>query len=331
MSVQTPQSMTLRPPLSEVLEEDPLAQWRAYYSLLVSAVPGLGGSADCAFQFVSPERTADWWADPALAVEVIDTKPATGGAFYAAGSSAISDNYAQFLNALQTDDPNVKKAIDAYDQAAEADALTMSMNGNLAEDFKSWKNGQGNPLTISIVKDTRLDNTWNLVAAGDIEVAGFILSGKGEALDSTFVNDQYKLTISYQAMKAYSMNRSSKWWKGGIITAYQKQNQDLYRAPYTPDTFFERSKGLLNMIPTSTVVGFRSIIELTISFENYTQYRLDLEGSGQISIGPFKLGANARYTKTESNAVTRATTMTYQSTNINPILVGIFSEIHTLD
>src|SRR5581483_946234 len=160
MSLQMSQRTTFHPSLGDLLEEDPLAQWKAYYSLLVSAVPGLGGNAECAFQFVSPERTADWWDDPALAVDVIDTKPATGGAFYAAGSSAISDNYSQFLNALQTEDPNVKKAIDAYDKAADANALTMSMSGNLAEDYKNWKNGQGNPLNVSMLKGTRTDNTW---------------------------------------------------------------------------------------------------------------------------------------------------------------------------
>lgn len=327
MSRQTAIRPSTRPALGELLEDDPLAQWKAYYSLLVSAVPGLGGNGECAFQFMSPERTADWWEDNNMAVDLIDTKPATGGAFYAAGSTAISDNYAQFLNALETDDPNVAKAIAAYDNAT---TLNMNMNGNLAEDYINWKNGQGNPLYISILNGTKVDNTWNLVAEGDIEVAGFIISGKGEALDKTFVNDQYKLTISYQAMKAYSMTRDRSWWKGGIITAYQKQNSDLFRLPYTPETFFASSKGLLNMIPTTAVVGFRSTIELTISSENYTEFRMDLEGSGQVSVGPFKLGANARYSKTESNSVNRSTTITYQSTNVNPVLVGVFSEIHGL-
>lgn len=331
MKGQTTQQMTLHPTLGDLLADDPLAQWKAYYSLLVSAVPGLAGNAECAFQFVSPERTADWWEDPALAVDLIDTKPATGGAFYAAGSTAISDNYAQFLGALNAEnDDNVKMAIEAYKQAVENDAFPMSMGGNLAEDFKNWKNGQGNPLYISIVKDTKTDNTWNLVAAGDIEVAGFIISGKGEALDTAFVNNKYKLTINYQAMKAYPMSRARSWWKGGVITAYQKQNQDLFKDPYTPNTFFQASKGLLNMIPTSAVVGFRSTIELTISLQNYVEHREDLEGHGQVSIGPFKLGANVRYSKTETNTTDESTTITYQSTNVNPILMGVFSEIHGL-
>jgi hypothetical protein len=82
------------PLLSEMLAEDPLAEWKAFYSLMVSAVPGLQGSEQYAFQFTNPERGADWWKEGQErdAVTLIDAKPQSSGAFYGPGVTTISDN-----------------------------------------------------------------------------------------------------------------------------------------------------------------------------------------------------------------------------------------------
>jgi hypothetical protein len=138
------------------------------------------------------------------------------------------------------------------------------------------------------------------------------------------------LTINYEATKAYSMMRSRNWWNAGLISVYQVPNPDIFRPPYKPETFFSARTGLLNMLPSTAVVGFRSSIEMTISKTNYSLFKMDIEGKGEISIGPFKLNANATYTSTKENKENESVTVSYKGNANTPILFGVFSEIHVL-
>jgi hypothetical protein len=317
--------------LGEILAEDPLAQWKAFYSLLVSAVPGLQGNEQYAFQFTNPERGADWWQEGQTSslINLIDSKPVTG-AFYGPGVSNTSDNYDLFLNAIDNeDDTSLKLARERFNKALEDDALKMGMEGDLKKDLESWRRGEGNPLDVTITKSTKLDNQWNLVAGGDVEVLGFNISGSGEVLDKTLVDDKYALKINYAAMRAYPLTRGRNWWNGGLISIYNS-DATTFKTPYTRARFFDGKSGLLALIPSSVVVGYKYSVSLTISYTNYKEYKLDIEGKGGIAIGPFKLNANVAYKQTDIDEASNSATITYAGLSQDPVNFGVFSAINLM-
>ncbi len=325
-----PDSSTITKPkilsFGDMLADDPLAEWKAFYSLMVSAVPGLQGSDQYAFQFTNPERGADWWKEGQEKDldQLIDDKPASSGAFYGPGVSTISQNYELFLLAIESEDPSLKKAIERYDKALDEDNLTMSLDGNLESDLESWRRGEGNILDITITKDTKVDHQWHLVAGGDVEVLGFNISGQGEVLDRKLVDEKYKLQIRYEAIRAYHMSRGRNWWNGGLINVYNSDATNFI-PPYTRSSFFNPQDGLLNMIPATVIVGYRYRLNLTISKTNYEEFRLDIEGKGGISIGPFKLNANVKYTQTDIDESKEEVTISYESISQDPVNFGVFS------
>lgn len=324
--------VSARPSLSEALSaDDPLAQWKAFYSLLVSAVPGLQSDEQYAFQFTNPERGADWYKENrGSGVEtLVDAKPASSGAFYGPGVSTISDNYDMLLNAIKGEDPSLEKARERFEKALEEDKLTMSLDGDLAADLESWKKGEGNPLDITITRSTKIDHQWRIAAGGDVEVYGFNISGSGEVVDKQLVDDKYALHIGYEAMRAYHMTRGRNWWNGGLVGVYNSDATDFV-SPYTRATFFDPKKGLLNLIPSTVVVGYQYTLELTISRQNYREFKIDVEGKGGFSYGPFTLNANIQFQKTDIDETNDTATITYRSLSQEPVNFGVFSALNTM-
>lgn len=319
--------------LGELVEgEDPLAQWRALYSLLVSAVPGLGGEEGYAFQFANPEIGAGWYEPSGRAQEeeLADAKPASSGAFYGPGATRVSQNFELFLYAIRGEDRALRRAKENYEAALSAGELASGVLGDLAHDLQRWRLGEGNTFEVGITKDTRIDHRWNIVGGGEAGYSGFLVSGRGESLDAKAVDETYRLNVRYAGMTAYPVVRDRNWWNGGLLRAYGTDATE-FLPPYTRRTFFGEEGGLLNAVPASVVVAYGARLSLRISRTFYQAHRLDLEGEGQISLGPFKLNGTVRYVRTEEQRSDDAAVLEYESTRRVPVVFGVFSETFLMD
>jgi hypothetical protein len=316
-----------------VSEEDPLAQWKALYSLMVSTVPGLQGDESYAFQFANPEIGADWWAESGQDQRkfLADAKPIATGGFYSPGASLVSENYGLLLFSIENStDQSLVRARADYNAAMDADQVAMGILGDLASDLDHWRLGEGNVFELKLTKDTRIDHTWHLGAGGRAGATGFVVSGQGEALDSQIMKSHYELTIRYTGMKAYSITRERKWWKGGLLSVY---NSDLTKfiSPYTRATFFDRDRGLLNVVPASVVVAYDVRLLLRVSREFFDEHRLDMEGAGQMNVGPYKLNGTIRHDNTDEQTDDDSVEISYRSTRRQPVVFGVFTERFTAD
>lgn len=311
--------------------EDPLAQWKALYSLLASALPGLQGSLNYAFQFSNPEMGANWWQESSKVQETLlaDAKPSGPGAFYAPGATLISQNYGLFLNAIidgEKPDRSLVRARENYDIAEDENRLNMSIEGDLNSDLEQWRLGQGNKLNISLSRDTKIDYEWHVAGEGAAEYSGFVISGSGEVLDTQIMDTKYHLSLQYNGMKAYSITRDRDWWNGGLLHVYNSDYTEFIH-PYTRASFFDSKSGLLNLVPAMIVVGYDVRISLQISEQFYDVHHIDLEGSGSVNLGPYKLNGTIRYLNTRSESSENALVIEYESMRRQPVVFGVFSEM----
>lgn len=315
-----------------VRKEDPLAQWRALYSLLVQAMPGLVGSEGYAFQFANPEIGAGWHEPSRRGQEeeLADAKPASSGAFYGPGATRVSQNFELFLDAIRGGDRALRRARQNYEAALSAGELSSGILGDLAGDLRRWRLGEGNAFEVAITKDTKIDHRWEIVGGGEGAYSGFLVSARGEALDAEAVDETYRLTVRYAGMTAYPIVRDRAWWNGGLLRVYDSDATE-FSPPYTRSTFFGPEKGLLNAVPASVVVAYGARLTLRVARTFYRTHRLDLEAKGQIGLGPFKLNGTVRYVRTEEEASEEAAVLEYESTRRVPVVFGVFSETFLMD